>query len=43
MDSSWVKNEAKGQNDLSRALKWGIVCLSSLNSFGDTIKYVKKL
>ena len=38
-----VKTQAGGQNNLSRALKWGIVCLCSFNSFEVTIKYVHKL
>ena len=33
-----VKTQAKGQNDLSRALKWGIVHLCSSNRIGDMIK-----
>ena len=27
--------QAKGQNNFSIALKWGIVCLCKLNSIGD--------
>ena len=38
-----VKTQARGKNDCSRALKWGIVCLCSFNSFEDTTKYVQKL
>ena len=45
-----VKSQARGQNNGSRALKWGIVHLCSLITFRDrtsflevTIKYVKKL
>ena len=38
-----VKTQARGQNNLFRALKWGIVCLCSFNSFEVTIKYVQKL
>ena len=30
-----VKTQAKGQNNLSRALKWGISCLYSNNRFGE--------
>ena len=41
--ASTVKTQARGQNDWSRALKWGIVCLCSFNSFEVTIKYVQKL
>ena len=36
-----VKNQARGQNKWSRALKWGIVRLCSLNAFGDTTKFIK--
>ena len=38
-----VKTQGKGQNNLLRALKWGILCLCSFNSFEVTIKYVQKL
>ena len=38
-----VKTQAKGQNNWSRALKCGIVCFCSFNSFEATIKYVQKL
>ena len=38
-----VKTQARGQNDWSRAFKWGIVCPCSFNSFEVTIKYVQKL
>ena len=38
-----VKTQAKGQNNLSIALKWGIVCLCSFNIFEVTMKYVQKL
>ena len=30
-----VKPQAKGQNDYSIALKWGIVCLCESNGIGD--------
>ena len=36
-----VKNQDRGQNDWSRALKWGIVHLCSSNNFGDTTKFMK--
>ena len=36
-----VKTQAKGQNNLSRALKWGIVHLCSSNRIGDMIKNKK--
>ena len=36
-----VKTQARSQNNRSRALKWGIVCLYSSSSFGDTTKYMK--
>ena len=36
-----VKNQARGQNKWSRALKWGIVRFCSLNAFGDTTKFMK--
>ena len=36
-----AKIQAKGQNNWSRALKWGIVPLCSLNTFGDTTKLIK--
>ena len=36
-----VKNQARGQNKWSRALKWGIVRLCSLNAFGDKTKFIK--
>ena len=38
-----VKTQSRSQNDLTWAMKWGIVCLSSLNSFEDAIKYLKKM
>ena len=38
-----VKTQARGQNDWSRALKWGIACLCSFNNFEFTIKHVQKL
>ena len=31
----WVKNQARGQNKWSRALKWGMVSFCSLNAFGE--------
>ena len=37
-----VKTQAKVENEKSRASKLGIVCLYSLNNFGDIIEYVKK-
>ena len=36
-----VKNQARGQNYWSRALKWGITHFYSSNTFGDKTKYVK--
>ena len=33
-----IKSQAKGQNNRSRALKWGIAHLCNLNGFGDMIK-----
>ena len=36
-----VKSQARGQNNWSRALKWGIVHLCSSNTFGDTTKFMK--
>ena len=36
-----VKTQAKGQNNLSRALKWGIVHLCSSNRIGDMIRNKK--
>ena len=38
-----VKTQAKSQNYSSRALKWGILCICSLNTFGVTIKFEKRL
>ena len=38
MVDSTVKPQAKGQNNFSIALKWGIVCLCNLNSIGDMIE-----
>ena len=35
-----VKSQARGQNNRSRALKWGIVHLCNLNGFGDMIKNI---
>ena len=36
-----VKPQAKGQNNFSIALKWGIVCLCKFNSIGDMIENKK--
>ena len=36
-----VKTQARSQNNRSRALKWGIVCLYSWSSFEDTTKCMK--
>ena len=36
-----VKVQARGQNNWSRALKWGIVHLCSSNTFGNTTKFIK--
>ena len=36
-----VKNQAKGQNDWSRGLKWAILHFCSSNTFGDTTKNIK--
>ena len=36
-----VKSQARGQNNWSRALKWGIVRLCSSKTFGDTTKFMK--
>ena len=33
-----LKTQAKGQNNRSRALKWGIAHLGSSNTFEDMIK-----
>ena len=38
-----VKTQAKSQNYSSRALKWGILCICILNTFGATIKCEKRL
>ena len=38
-----VKTQAKSQNYSSRALKWGILCICSLNTFGVTVKCEKRL
>ena len=38
-----VKNQAKSQNYLSRALKWGILCICSLNTFGVIVECEKRL
>ena len=40
---SEIQNQARGQNDRSRALKWGILCLYRFNLFGGMIKYVRKV
>ena len=36
-----VITQARGQNNRLTALKWGIVHLCSLNTFGDITKYMK--
>ena len=36
-----VKAQARGQNNRSRALKWGIAYFCSSNTFGDTTKFMK--
>ena len=36
-----VKSQARGQNNWSRALKWGIVRLCSLSTFWDTTVFMK--
>ena len=36
-----VKSQARGQNNGSRALKWGIVHLCSLSTFWGTIVFMK--
>ena len=33
--------QARGQNNRSKALKWGIVNLCTSNTFGDVTKYMK--
>ena len=38
-----VKTQAKGQNNLFRALKCGIVCLCRVNTFEVTMRYLQKL
>ena len=38
-----VKTQAKRKNYSSRALKWDIVCICSLNTFGFTIRFEKRL
>ena len=38
-----VKPQAKLKNYSSRALKWDIVCICSLNTFGFTIRFEKRL
>ena len=38
-----VKTQAKRKNYSSRALKWDILCICSLNTFGVTIKFEKRL
>ena len=38
-----VKTQAKSQNYSSRALKGGILCICSLNTFGVTVKCEKRL
>ena len=37
-----VKTQARGKNEGSRVLKWGILCLCSYSSLGVTIEFVKK-
>ena len=39
--NSTANSQARGQNNGSRALKWGIVHLCSSNAFGDTTKCIK--
>ena len=36
-----VKSQARGQNNWSRALKWGTVCICSSKNNGDLIKNKK--
>ena len=36
-----VRTQARGQNNRSKALKWGIVHLCTSNDFGDTTKCMK--
>ena len=43
MTSPRVKSQARGQNNRSSALKWGIVHLCSSITFRDTTKFMKKL
>ena len=38
-----VKTQANRKNYSSRALKWDIVCICSLNTFGFTIRFEKRL
>ena len=38
-----VKTQAKSQNYSSRALRWGILCTCSLNTFGVAVKCEKRL
>ena len=38
-----VKTQAKPKNYSSRALIWDIVCICSLNTFGFTIRFEKRL
>ena len=38
-----VETQAKHKNYSSRALKWDILCICSLNTFGVTIKFEKRL
>ena len=38
-----VKTQAKCKKYSSRALKWDILCICSLNTFGVTIKFEKRL
>ena len=41
MINSRIKSQGRGQNNMSRALKWGIVHLCSSNTFRDTTKFMK--
>ena len=38
-----VKTQAKHKNYSSRALKWDIICICTLNTFGFTMKFEKRL
>ena len=37
-----VKTQAKSPNYSSRDLKWGILCICALNTFGVTTKFEKR-